>query len=80
MVDLIMFALLVPGNFAFWLFRQLIHVLVSILLHRIFDSLGESQPVLIYPLIKTPIDCDGQRRVDKCKLQKSPSPITQEIL
>lgn len=52
MVDLIMFALLVPGDLALRLLSQLTQVLLGVLLHRVLYCLCQRQPVLVYPFIQ----------------------------
>lgn len=51
MVDLVMLALLVASDLALRLLSQLAQVLLRVLLHGVLHSLGQCQPVLVYPFV-----------------------------
>lgn len=58
MIDLIVLALLVASDLALGLLRQLTQVLLRVLLHGIFYRLGQRQPVLVYPFVQSPVNCE----------------------
>lgn len=58
MVDLIVLALLVASDLALGLLSQLTQVLLRVLLHGILHCLGQCQPVLVYPFVQSPVNCE----------------------
>lgn len=58
MVDLVVLALLVASDLALRLLGQLAQVLLGVLLHGVFHCLGQRQPVLVYPFVQSPVNCE----------------------
>lgn len=58
MVDLVVFALLVPSDLPFWLFTQVTNAPdLCALPHRVFHGLGKGQTCLPHPFVQASVDC-----------------------